>query len=919
MTEDHRKKKIQTGIPVDSHKESLFPGNLEESRQFFEDLEEISFDLIWQSDTKGRFTYANPAWERSLGYKPQEMLGRTLCDFQTPEFAKRDLRECKSVIKEGVLREYETIFISKTGVTVYLVLNLKCVYGKDGKTAGYRGVARDISLYRHAQDNLKEGEERFRRIYEEGQFGITIAGTDFKFVGANPAFCRMIGYTEEELSNFTFSDITHPDNVAKDTDKVNALKRGELRVYKTEKKYVKKNGAILWGSLMTSAIRDKEDRILYYLAMVLDITERKTAEDTLRENEEKFRSIIEQNSEGVVLLTRKGEIIEWNRAVERISGISRATAIGKSFFDIQEMMMAPAKRAPERVEYIKKTISEALSSDKSPLFKQPVEATFTRNGETVNILQTVFPIQTGDDYRIGAIIRDITEQKKAEKAIASEKERLAITLRSIGDGVITSDIAGNVDIINKVAEQLTGWKQEEARGMPLATIFHIVDEHTLKRYENPVEKVFSSGQTVELSSHKLLVSKDGTKRLIADSGAPIKDNRGTTVGVVLVFRDITKKQKLLDAAQKTQRIESLGLLAGGIAHDFNNLLGGIYGNIEMMRTVSNDARIASYIDATMSTLNRARNLTQQLLTFAKGGAPVRKVAALFPFIRETVEFSLSGSNVSCTYRVPDDLWLCEYDANQIGQVIDNLMINAIQAMPLGGTVTIGVTNILIRSGEKASLAAGRYIKISVSDSGVGIPKEIQSRVFDPFFTTKQKGSGLGLATSYSIVRRHGGAIELESEAGKGSTFHLFMPASSQTHFNTKTVSAHLRKGSGKILVMDDEEVLRRTMCVMLSSLGYSAMTAKDGKDAVRVFKEETDAGRPFNVIILDLTVHGGMGGRETVAELQKIDDTVPVIVSSGYADDPIMANPYDYGFAGSLNKPFTLMELSQLLRFVIGA
>ncbi len=892
--------------------------SLKESIAFTKNLIDTANVIIVGLDSNGTIMLFNRYAEKLTGYSKTELEGRNWFETLVPREKYPEVwKEFTKILQAGFPSRFENPILTKKGEERMIEWsNNKLTEG--GKATGTISVGIDVTDRKLASEALRQSEERFRKIYEEGQFGITIAGPDFRFIGANPAFCRMMGYSEEELSELTFADITHPDNRDKDRDKVMAIKRGDLRLYKTEKKYIRKNGEIVWGSLITSAVRDEAGEILYYLAMVIDVTERNNAEETLRQSEEKYRSIIEQNSEGVVLMNKKGEIIEWNRAIEEISGIKRSSAIGRPFFEIQAKMISPERLTPEHVDYLRNTISSTFQNENNPLFMKPIEAVFEKDGKKVYILQTAFPIRTGNDYRIGLIVRDITERKEAEVALAAEKERLAITLRSIGDGVITSDIEGRIMMMNRVAEQLTGWRQEEATGLSLGTVYNIVDEHTRRRCDNPVERVLSSGQTSGLCGQMLLVSRDGTERVIADSGAPIKDNRGYTMGIVLVFRDTTEKQKLIDAAQKAQRIESLGILAGGIAHDFNNLLGGIYGNIEMMRSLSLDQRVATYVDATMSTLNRARSLTQQLLTFAKGGAPVRKAGALFPFIKETVDFSLSGSNVSCKYDLPENLWLAEYDANQIGQVIDNLVINAVQAMPLGGVITITAANTYVHADEKPALDEGRYVRISVSDTGVGIPREIQSRVFDPFFTTKQKGSGLGLATAYSIMKRHGGTIEIESDHVPGTRFNLFLPASAKVEIVEEEVSHVARKGTGRILVMDDEEVLRRTMRVMLESLGYFAITAKDGVDAIRILAEETESGRPFNAVILDLTIQGGMGGKETVSELRKIDATVPVIVSSGYADDPIMARPYEYGFAGSLSKPFTLAELSQLLRFVTG-
>jgi CheY-like chemotaxis protein len=367
-----------------------------------------------------------------------------------------------------------------------------------------------------------------------------------------------------------------------------------------------------------------------------------------------------------------------------------------------------------------------------------------------------------------------------------------------------------------------------------------------------------------------------------------------------------------------QKLDSLGVLAGGIAHDFNNLLTGIFGFIDLARSVSKDAKTVDYLESTIAAMNRAKALTFQLLTFAKGGSPVQKTTPLIPFVQEAAQFALSGSNISCKFSLAETLWPCNIDKNQIGQVIDNIVINAQQAMPNGGAIEITAKNISPGLGEKSHppLADGNYVKVSIKDFGIGIPKDIMPRIFDPFYTTKTKGHGLGLATCYSIMNRHGGCIDVESEPGKGSTFHVYLPASTVAAV-TNTAAPGRHKGSGTIIVMDDEEVVRETIRKMLESLGYAVVCKKDGREAIDFYIDETRAKRKFAALIFDLTVPGGMGGIEAVAEIRKLNagalPKVPVFVVSGYADNSVMKNPREYGFTASLSKPFTIAELSEML------
>jgi signal transduction histidine kinase/CheY-like chemotaxis protein len=408
------------------------------------------------------------------------------------------------------------------------------------------------------------------------------------------------------------------------------------------------------------------------------------------------------------------------------------------------------------------------------------------------------------------------------------------------------------------------------------------------------------------------ISDRGTVRWFETFKTPILDSEGVVMGTTGYARDITERKRMEEELQKAQRLDSLGVLAGGIAHDFNNLLTGIFGYIELARSVSKDAQAIAYLESTLGSMNRARALTLQLLTFAKGGAPVQKVVPLVPFIQEAVQFALSGSNIASQFSLADDLWLCNIDKNQIAQVIDNIVINAQQAMPNGGVLEIGASNVLARDGEYPSLANGRYVKVSIKDQGVGMPKDVMPRIFDPFYTTKTKGHGLGLATCYSIVNRHGGCIDVESEPGKGSTFHVYLPASTGV-VAVKARKIVERKGSGIVVVVDDDEVVRNTVRKMVEELGYTVVCKRDGKEAIDFYIQEAQAGHRFAGVILDLTIRGGMGGVETVAELRKLDKQLPVFVASGYADDPVMRNPVEYGFTGSIGKPFTIAELSEML------
>jgi nitrogen-specific signal transduction histidine kinase/CheY-like chemotaxis protein len=383
------------------------------------------------------------------------------------------------------------------------------------------------------------------------------------------------------------------------------------------------------------------------------------------------------------------------------------------------------------------------------------------------------------------------------------------------------------------------------------------------------------------------------------------------VGVVLVFRDQTEQRRLEEEAQKVQRLESLGILAGGIAHDFNNLLTGISGNVSLARVTlpPSEPAVARLVEAEKAVV-RARDLTQQLLTFSKGGAPVRKTASIGEVILDSVGFALTGSAARCEVSVPDDLWAVAVDEGQINQVLHNLILNADQAMPMGGVIRVKAENVDVGERHPYPVAPGRHVRITVEDTGTGIHPEHLPRIFDPYFTTKQKGSGLGLSISYSIIRRHSGYIFVKSELGAGTTFYLYLPASRPEAPRVPKTEPAIPRGEGRVLVMDDEDIVASVAKAMLEHLGYQVEVTRDGAEAIEAWRRAHHGGKPFDALLMDLTVAGGMGGLEAVRRIRDEDPGVRAIVSSGYSSDPVMSQHERYGFCGVATKPYRIDELA---------
>ncbi len=547
------------------------------------------------------------------------------------------------------------------------------------------------------------------------------------------------------------------------------------------------------------------------------------------------------------------------------------------------------------------------------------------DGEEYSFLVTARPFMDEQGSIVGIVesFQDITGMKLVEEALAEEKERLLVTLKSIADGVVTVDVRGRVILVNDMAQALTGWKQKDARERELSDILVLLDSKDRKKVLKPVENVLSRTSDEDRGSYAILVAKDGWERRVNYSVSPIHDRKNEIIGAVLVFQDITEKMRVELESARVQKLESIGLLAGGIAHDFNNILAAIMNNLALARLLKDSgSKVLEKIEATEQAVLKAKDLTGQLLTFSKGGAPFKKVISISDLVKDTVEFTLRGSNVRSEMQIDDELWPVEVDSTQMHQVISNLTINADQAMEKGGLIRVEMVNWVVGADEEDLISPGKYVKIVVHDEGAGIKEDCLEKIFDPYFTTKAEGSGLGLATVYSIVNQHGGYVFVGSEKSTGTTFTIYLPVaeveSGLSGMQTGKVEAEITsdKGvGGKILIMDDEKDIREVLGELLELAGFEVVEASDGEQAIKLFKEDEEG---FACVIMDLTIPGGMGGKETIERLLQIDSGVKAIVSSGYSNDPVMADYKKYGFQARVAKPYLPEELVATLNSLIG-
>ncbi len=427
--------------------------------------------------------------------------------------------------------------------------------------------------------------------------------------------------------------------------------------------------------------------------------------------------------------------------------------------------------------------------------------------------------------------------------------------------------------------------------------------------------------------------KNGERYWELATVSPVRNEEDVVMNFIAIKEDITERKKLEEDLIKAQKLESIGTLAGGIAHDFNNSLHAIMGylSLAMFHKATID-EIHTYLGDAKNIVLQSKNLTKQLLTFSKGGDPIKSTISISELIMDSTKLALSGSNVKYEIGMPDNLWHVEADRGQLNQVISNLIINADQAMPDGGNLRVWAENVNIVEKDHLPLKEGKYVKIVIEDHGPGIAMEHLHKIFDPYFTTKQKGSGLGLSITYSIVKKHNGHIAVESKAEVGTTFFIYLPAIGEEfreEFIQRGVEApesnsidknNERKsnlGKGKLLIMDDEYIIRFTLGQSLKNLEYEVTLTKEGSETISLYKSARESGKPFDVVIMDLTIAGGMGGKETIKKLLKIDPDIKAIVVSGYTSDPIMTNYRKYGFIGVLAKPHEINELDVILQNVI--
>ena len=903
---------------------------------------------IWEYDFTTRAAFFSHRWKEMLGYGPDEL------GDQREEVWSRIHPDDRAEV-EAVMQAYlggrsahsavECRMRCKGGHYKWVRSRGQALFDAAGRPLRIVGAHEDIAAIKRAEAALLENIAQYRALFDGSPTPMYVYDRNtLRFVTVNDATVRAYGFTREEFAAMTIFDIRPPEEAERLRAALAAWTPGSAR-----------NTAAIWrhrrkdGSDMLVQITSRDHDYGGWpnvLVVAQDVTERHLAQEKLAASEERYRFLMEHSPFGIVEHDYTA-VVAWLERL-RAEGVSDLAtwldthpddlAVGMAKVRVlginnAGLALIGATNLAEAVANLPRVFASEKIGMRRENFLALWSGQFETEGELTmhafdGAVRRVYhhwwvPVIGGGPQldRTQLTLVDLTDIRAAETALAAEREQLGVTLRAMAEGVITTDADGKVLFLNAAAAELTGWPTGEAVGRRIDEVCVLRHEATRAEVPVPVATALTGHRFADLPPGTALLGRAGAQRLVEGRCAPIHDRDSRATGTVLVLRDVTQRARLEADLTRASKLESIGLLAGGIAHDFNNLLTAVMGNLALAAfDVPAGAAAGRCLRDAERGLLRARDLTKQLLTFAKGGEPVLDAINLADVVREAAQFALHGANVRAEFDTAPGLWSARADKSQIGQVVQNLVLNAVQAMSGGGVLHLALRNDTLPGDAARPLAAGDYLRLEIMDHGTGIAPEHLARIFEPYFTTKGTGSGLGLATVYSIMRRHQGHIEVESQPGRGTTFRCWLPATAEvSRPRSDSVAPFMAApgSAGRLLFMDDEEPIRLVAQALLARLGFAVTVAADGAEAVRHYAEARVRGEPFDLVIMDLTVPGGMGGKEAMGELLAIDPGVRAIVSSGYSSDPVMANHRAHGFRGMVPKPYKLSDLAKAVRAVL--
>ncbi|MGA1876185.1 MAG: PAS domain S-box protein [bacterium] len=902
---------------------------IEESLREYQKAVESSHDLMAAVDRNYRYRFVNEAflayhamsWDQVIGHTAAEILGQEMFE----KTVKPKLDRCL----QGESVDYD-LGCQYAGLKKrYFHVAYYPLKANSDEIIGAVSVMQDVTERKKTEEALKMKDSAIASSTN----AVAFADLEGRIIYVNDAFLKMWRY-DGESEVLGKPAITFWQEEEKALSILKAV-RDHKKSWKGEVAAIRKNGSIFTAQVSAHMVEDDAGGPICMMASFIDITEVRRTEEELARYRLHLEEMVEDRTRELMIVNKQlGEEISERKEIERVLRIKdSALASSINAFGLADL--------EGKIFYVNSSFLKMWGYDDSRevLGKSVIQFGYRENrvkeiieavrnfgnwrGEDLARKKDGSPFETqvwvnmvtneaGSPMCLMATFIDITEQKRAEGALRESEAKYSVVVEQAHDGI--SIVQDGINIFaNKALAEMTGYAREELIGIPFL-------DFVAPEYRSMVAQRVTlgmDGAEVRTPYEVKIQGRDGIIRDVEVS-AGIIHYQGKPA-LVLIMRDITERKKIQEELQKEERLEALGILAGGIAHDFNNLLAAILGNVSLAEVyVGGGNEAAQILSEAKMGCRKATGLAQQLLTFSKGGAPVRKPCSIGELLEDTANFTLRGSEVGCTFSLADDLWPVEIDEGQISQVISNLVMNAHQAMPGGGIIEIRAENAVVGPEDELPLERGSYIKISVRDQGIGIPEKYLGHIFDPYFTTKQDGSGLGLAICFSIISRHGGYLAVASKLGVGTTFTIYLPASGKEIFTVEGIEEEkLYVGEGRILLMDDQKQIRDMVSRMLNHLGYEAACAGNGAEAIELYKKAKEAGSPFDIVILDLTVPGGVGGQEAIEKIHEIDPGAKAIISSGYSNHPIISKYVEYGFSGVVAKPYEMKELSKILHRVM--
>ncbi len=854
----------------------------------------------------GRFLFINRAMETMSGFDRDELIGKHFDEVLQGVTTKEELEEVRGILREGIEKgitpPFEFTWVTRDGTKLRVSTTASLIKDDEGKPWGLVATYRDITDQTRMEANLRESEERFRALFEGSLDAIFLADpVSGKILDANPLASELLSKPLTDIVGMHHREL-HPPRLRERAQEgfQEHVEDGEPSG-PIETALFASDGKEVPAELLAQIVQ--VDGVPVLMGTFRDITQRKQSEEALRHSEERYR-LLAQNSPDIITIINPDNSFRYiSPAAERILGYTSDEVIEHMGFD----HVHPEDRVATVAEY-----SRLLESPDEQL---NCRYRLRRKDGSYRFVEAVGNnVLANPAIRAVVLnIRDISERVRLEEQLRSSEERYRLLVQNSSDMIVLMDQHSTVLYVSPTAERMLGYKPEELLGQTGLDFHHPEDKPGMlaavnRCLENPGEPV--------LAQYRFR-HKDGWWTWLESIANSCLDH--PSIGAIVVnTRDITERKKMEEALEKTEKLESLSILCGGIAHDFNNILTAVLTNISMAQMYGElEEDIEKMLaDAEKASL-RGKGLTQQLLTFAKGGEPIKRAVSIATLLKDTIDFALSGSNVRCEQDLPEDLWHVEADEGQIGQVIQNVILNADQAMPGGGVIQVRAENVTIPEHDPLPLESGNHVKISIMDQGIGIPEEHLKKVFDPFFTTKQKGSGLGLSSSFSIVRRHNGALQVESRLGGGTKIHVYLPALPEGGAKRGAKRDASYRGEERVLLIDDDDMLRRSIGQALRRLGYEVEHAQDGAEGIAAYQRARTSGQPIDVVVMDLTIPGGLGGKDAAQELLRIDPDAKLIVSSGYSTDPVMSDFRAHGFLAVISKPYRIEDLGETVRRVL--